>query len=312
MEQPTTSSAPKFAFLYLLSLFTLLLSSISVGMIIFQIINKYIFDALEPFNVYSQEPLKFAISALIIATPIFLFSMRQIQRSLFKGTLAKESPVRRWLSYFVLLVSAVVMIFWIIMTINDFLSGGLSLKVGLKTLTVLAIAAGIFSFYFYDIRRQELVNKKDKIVAAYGYIVLAVIAITFTASLFIVESPRETRNRKLDEATLSNFSTINSALNEYYSKNGKLPDTLETLKAEANYLVSSNLIDPTTKEQYNYKITGDKEYELCATFKSANKDQQQLANEYFKESWSHDTGYQCLSQKITTEKGKTFVPTMAQ
>ncbi|MCX6796349.1 MAG: DUF5671 domain-containing protein, partial [Candidatus Falkowbacteria bacterium] len=203
MEQPTTSSAPKFAFLYLLSLFTLLLTSISVGMIIFQIINKYIFDALEQFNAYSQEPLKFAISALIISTPIFFFTMRQIQRNLFKGVLAKESQVRKWLSYFVLLVSAVVMIFWIITTINEFLSGELTLKAGLKTITVLIIAASIFSFYLYDIRRQELVNKKDKVVAIYGYVTLAVIALTFATSLLIVESPRETRNRRLDEATLN-------------------------------------------------------------------------------------------------------------
>jgi hypothetical protein len=310
MEQPTTSSAPKFAFLYLLSLFTLLLTSISVGMIIFQIINKYIFDALEQFNAYSQEPLKFAISALIISTPIFFFTMRQIQRNLYKGVLAKESQVRKWLSYFVLLVSAVVMIFWIITTINEFLSGELTLKAGLKTITVLIIAASIFSFYLYDIRRQELVNKKDKVVAIYGYVALAAIAITFAASLLIVESPRETRNRRLDEAILNNFTTIDGALNNYYMKKGKLPDSLETLKGEESYLVGSNLVDPTTKAQFDYKVKVDKEYELCANFKSSNKDQQQIPDEYQKERWPHDMGYQCLGQKVTAEKDKNFIPTV--
>jgi hypothetical protein len=303
------SNSPKYAFYYLLSLFTLLFTAISVGIVIFQIINKYIFDALEQYNFqYQQEPLKFAISALIITAPIFFLTMRQIYKSLASGILSKEAGVRKWLSYFVLLVTAVVMIFWIITTINQFLSGELGIKAALKTLTVLAIAASIFSFYFYDIRRKEVVNQKDKIISIYFYASLTVIVAAFIFSLFIVESPTATRNRMLDEVVLNNFSNIDNALNSYYSQYGKLPASLDELLKTGNYLVGSNLVDVSTNKQFDYKVKGDKAYELCATFKASNKDPQASLNAYLKERWSHDAGYQCLSQQISAVKVVAPVP----
>jgi hypothetical protein len=311
MEQVTTqpSNSPKYAFYYLLSLFTLLFTAISVGIVIFQIINKYIFDALEQYNFqYQQEPLKFAISALIITTPIFFLTMRQIYKSLASGILSKEAGVRKWLSYFVLLVTAVVMIFWIITTINQFLSGELGIKAGLKTLTVLAIAASIFSFYFYDIRRKEVVNQKDKIISIYFYASLTVIVAAFIFSLFIVESPTATRNRMLDEVILNNFSNIDGALNSYYSQYGKLPASLDELLKVGNYIVSSNLVDVSTNKQFEYKVKADKSYELCATFKASNKDPQASLNTYLKERWPHDAGNQCINQQITAVKGTISVP----
>lgn len=310
--EPTTiqpNNSPKYAFLYLLSLFTLLFVAISVGMVIFQIINKYIFDALESYNFqYNQELLKFAISALIITAPIFFFTMRQIYKSLTSGVLSKDSGVRKWLSYFVLLVSAIVMIFWIITTVNQFLSGELGVKAGLKTLTVLAIAASIFSFYLYDIRRKEVVSVKDKVINIYFYVSLTVVIATFVFSLFIVESPTATRNRLLDEAILNNFSSVDSALNSYYAQYGKLPAVLDELSKVDKYLISSNLVDASTNKQFEYKIKGDKTYELCATFKASNKNQQSSTNKYLNERWPHDAGYQCVSQQITTVKGVPATP----
>jgi len=61
----------------------------------------------------------------------------------------KESGIRKWLTYFILLVSAVVMIGWLIGTISSFLNGELSLKFILKSLTSILISALIFSFYLY-------------------------------------------------------------------------------------------------------------------------------------------------------------------
>ena len=60
-------------------------------------------------------------------------------------------------------------------------------------------------------------------------------------------------------------------------------------------------------KQFEYKVKGDKAYELCATFKASNKDKQSSNNQNQQEHWSHDAGYQCISQQITTVKG--IVPT---
>ncbi len=302
MEQKSNSA--KFSFYYLLSLVALLFVSISVGMIIFETINKYIADALDQYSgQFSQEILKFAISALIIAAPIFFVTMRQIYKNIYSGTLDKESGVRKWLTYFVLLVSAVVMIFWLIMTINNYLNGELTTKAVLKTLTVLAIAASIFGFYLYDIRRSEVINVKDKVVLIYAYTALVVVVGIFIWSLFIVESPTATRNRIHDNNILGNFESINSAINDYYYKYKKLPVDLATLKSASMYLTDNNFQDSATKKVFDYKLKGSNEFELCATFLSSNKEQKSMEGNLFKDRWPHDAGYQCLSHKVTDIKG---------
>ena len=301
MEQKTNSA--KFSFYYLLSLVSLLFVSISSGMIIFETINKYIVDTLDQFSgQFSQEILKFAISSLIIAAPIFFITMRQIYKSIYSGALDKESGVRKWLTYFVLLVSAVVMIFWLIMTINSYLNGELTTKAILKTLTVLTIAASIFGFYLYDIRRSEVMNVKDKVVTIYAYTTLTIVIGLFIWSLFIVESPTATRNRIHDNNVLGNFETINIAINDYYYKYKKLPADLVSLKDVSAYLNDNNLQDQATKKMFDYKVKGDNEFELCATFLSSNKNQQIMENYLYKDRWQHDAGYQCLSQKATDLK----------
>lgn len=295
---PQKNSA-KFAFFYLLSLVGLLFVSLSTGMIIFQIINKYIVDVIDTSNYFSSSDLKFAISALIISAPVFYLTMKQIYKNLYSGELEKDSGIRKWLSYFVLLVSSVVMIGWLIATLNNFFDGELTTKFILKALTALSIAATIFSFYFYDIKREQTAEVKDKVIKIYFYASLLVIIISFIASLFVVESPTQTRNRKFDVVIINDFYAIDSALNSYYADKGKLPESLQELQAETIYLQDDVLKDSATNQFYKYQVIEDKKYELCATFKSANKNTNPNDFEsYADPRWLHEAGYQCIKNKI--------------
>ncbi len=295
----TNNNAAKFDFFYMLSLVALIFMAVSVGMIIFQIINKNIIDVLNQFRGrYSPDQLKFAISALIISTPIFYLTARQIYKNLFSGALKKDSGVRKWLTYFVLFVSSVVMLGWLIAVINSFLDGELTTKFILKAITAIGIAAGIFTFYLYDIRREQVTGKKDKTIQMYFYGSLAVIIAVFVASLFFVESPTETRNRKLDDVILENFDRIDGAIYTYYQDNKTLPESLEEIKAEFTYINDENLKDPVTEEKFEYKIIDDKKYELCATFRTSNQDEEETGYSPYKEFWPHDIGHQCLKQRV--------------
>ncbi|RLC38639.1 hypothetical protein DRH27_01780 [Candidatus Falkowbacteria bacterium] len=300
METQTnqTNNAAKFAFFYMLSLVALIFMALSTGMIIFQIINKHIADILNEYSGrYSDNAMKFAISALVISAPIFFFTMWQICKSLFSGVLEKDSGVRRWLTYFILLVSSVVMIGWLIATLNGFLNGELSTKFLLKAITAIGIAAAIFTFYFYDIKRDEVKEKKDKVVNIYFYASLVIVVAVFAASLFTVESPTETRSRKFDNMILDNFSQIDSAINEYYRGNEKLPENLEILKEEYSYIDEKDTKDPVSGEQYGYNKLEDDKYELCAIFRTSNKNDN-TADYNYKEQWPHDAGEQCLSKRV--------------
>lgn len=82
---------------------------------------------------YSNDgQLKFAIASLIIATPIFYIISNLINRGLKKGELDKESWIRRWLTYFILLVSSIVLLGVFISVILNFLNGELTSRSILK------------------------------------------------------------------------------------------------------------------------------------------------------------------------------------
>lgn len=297
----TENNAAKFAFYYMLSLIALIFAALSAGMIIFQIINKNIADVIiQRASDFSPDQLKFAISALIISAPIFYITTWQICKNLFTGAFDKDSGVRRWLTYFVLLISSVVMLGWLIAIVNNFLDGELTVKFILKALTAIGIAAGIFTFYYYDIKRDKVAGEKDKIIRIYFYSSLAVVVIVFISGLFIVESPQKTRDRKMDNAVLENFEDIDRAIGTYYSDNEKLPDDLEKIKSEFSYISDKDLENSATGEKYDYKIKRENIYELCATFKISNEDSEDY-DDYF-DRWPHDAGYQCLSQRVSKTK----------
>jgi len=143
----------------MLSLVALVFTSLSVGMVTFQIINRYIPDSIGRFGEgFSSDILRFAIAALIVATPLFFLISRQIYKNLFKGILAKEAGVRKWLTYFILLISSLIILGWLIGLINNYLGGELTLKFILKAIAAVIISAIAFTFYLYD-STLSLVNE---------------------------------------------------------------------------------------------------------------------------------------------------------
>jgi len=303
------NNAAKYAFFYMLSLVALIFMALSAGMIIFQIINKNIVDALNQYQgQFSSSILKFAISAILISTPIYYLTTWQIFKNLFSGNLGKDSGIRKWLTYFILFIASVVMLGWLIGTINSFLDGELTTKFILKSITAILISASIFTFYFYDIRRDS-VDKKNRFIQIYFYASLAIVVAIFISSLFVVDSPTETRNKKFDNLILDSFNNIDGAINGYYQENEELPANLNELREEYSYLSEDSLRDPVSKVQFDYRVTADDAYELCATFKTSNKNENLMEFSYNKDRWSHDAGYQCLSQKVHAEgNGKDFIP----
>ncbi len=275
--------------------------SLSTGIIVFQIINKNIIDALQSFRgSYSSDALKFAISALIISAPVYYIAAAQINKNLFKGLLDKDSGVRKWLTYFILLVSSVVMLGWLISTIYSFLDGELTVRFILKAATAIIIATIVFTYYLYDIKRENVIGVKDKIIKIYFYGSLVIVIAALVSAIVFVESPKETRNIKSDNNILKKFNRIDSAINEYYRAEKSLPDGAESLLNGKFYLSEDALRNGATKKKFDYKITGERTYELCADFLTSNKDRESDYRYRYYDGgrWKHDAGYQCLGQEV--------------
>lgn len=287
----------KFSFFYLLSLVGLIFTALGVGMIIFQIINKKIIDAVRIYpGGFDAGVLKFAISAIIIAAPVYFILTWLINKNLLNGNLGKDSQARKGMTYFILFISSVVMIGWFIAVIYNFLDGELTAKFVLKAVTAIIIAATVFSFYFYDIKRENVKDAKNIIIKSYYFGSIAVVFAALVAGLFFVDSPRLTRDRKEDLATMDRFSRIESAIAQYYSEKQKLPDSLDELIEGVGMVSKQDLVNPVSHEEIGYKIINKEFYELCATFKTSNKEDYRI--DYYQSKWKHDAGYKCLGQKV--------------
>lgn len=289
----------KYAFYYLLSLVALIFLGLSVGMIAFGIINQTIPDALNNY-LGSDGQLKFAISAILIAAPIYYWLSWLISRGLRRNELDKESGLRRWLTYFILLVSSVIILGEFISVINNLLSGELGGRFVLKALVVLFISGTVFVYYFYDMKR-EVKAEPSKANRVFFFASLAVVLATFIAAWFFVESPQIARARRLDQALVGNIYSLESVINNYYTSAKKLPENLAELQADQSiYLDSQILSDPETKAPIEYKKTAADAFELCATFRldsSTGKDGSS-APYYAGDNKNHRAGYQCLKGNL--------------
>lgn len=294
----TTTNSPKFSFYYLLSLVGLIFMTLSSGMILFQLINKFVPDTLVPGSSVDMSALKFAISAIIIAAPLYYILSWQILKSLVSGELDPDSAIRRWLHYFVMLVTAVVVFGWFVSTVLDFFNGDLSLKIGLKSLAAILIAGSVFSYYFYSVRSNEAFNQKGRAIKIYFYSSMIFVIALFVASLFIVDSPAKTRKLRQDSAIISNLFSVKSQIDFYYQANSKLPTDLNSLLGDVYHLQPETIQNIVTKKNFDYKVISKDTYELCTDFQFSNKAVDNNYNySYGKEEWPHDAGYQCIKQK---------------
>lgn len=282
---------PKYAFYYFLSLISLIFLAISSVLIIFEIIDRSVIDALSN-NFSNQNTLRFGISAILISAPIFFLSVNLINKGLKKKEIEKDSSLRNWLTYFILFVSAVIILGSLIGIINSFLSGEITLKFVLQMITVVIISALIFSFYLYDIKRENI-SGGDRVIRIFFISTLSLVVAIFVSSWFFVESPKVARDRKADNQVMQNISIIESYVNEYYEENEVLPENLDNLDS-VRYSESV--------EGVEYNKLGDKEFELCADFKTDSYESQRSATYYpGKNSRAYTKGWNCFEGNLWIE-----------
>ncbi len=147
------------AFLYLVLFMTLYISAISLGTILFQLVN-YLLPETTAYvygsnTYYSVEAVRSATASLIIAFPVFLGVSTLLRRAIARDPEKRGSKIRKWLTYITLFIAAGVIIVDLITLVNALLSGDLVLRFFLKVLIVLVIAATIFGYYLWDLRKEE-------------------------------------------------------------------------------------------------------------------------------------------------------------
>jgi len=131
------------------------------------------------------------------------------------------------------------------------------------------------------------------------WIIIGVVVLAVLYGILLAGSPQAQRSLQSDQIKVSNLQQISFALDEYWARNQKLPETLEELQDSRYYFVES-ITDPITKEPYEYQVLGEKQYELCAIFDLASIDSGARLRFPSKMSkvWEHGIGRTCFELEI--------------
>ncbi len=158
VPRPRASLSAREAFVYLLLFSTLYFFSWNLGSLLFKLIEHALPDAADArWQVLQLGPsIRWSISALVIAFPLFAFLSHRVSVDVVRNPIKRLSPVRRWLTYLTLFVAASVLVGDLTTLVYNLLGGELSLRFGLKVLTVALIAGTVFGWYLWDLRREEV------------------------------------------------------------------------------------------------------------------------------------------------------------
>lgn len=303
-DQIKKSVSPRDVFLHILTIVTLYMSAGSFIALLFQYINKLIPDLLTQGAV-SLGALRFAISSLLIVFPVFIGISWLLNKGYIQDIAKRESKIRKWLIYFTLFATALIVIGDLVKILYEFLGGGITLRFILKALSFILVAGTIFGYYLWDVRKKEPLKSPKFFVR----MLCGTVAVAAIGGFFLIGSPKEARLLRFDEQRVMDLQNIQWQVVNFWQSKGRLPESLANLQDPIAGFSAS--VDPETKDSYEYQMKAETIFELCAVFSrpSSARDQQQIlkAVSYFPapfsqdQNWAHEAGRACFERTIDKE-----------
>ncbi len=151
----------KDIFVYLVVFITLTMTSFAIGAILFKFTDFMFRNSLTRAS-YSYIDISWAISQLIVAFPIFASLSWFVSNDLINHPEKRESLIRKMMIYLILLITSITGIVDLTSVLTTFFKGELTLHSFLNAAVVFAIVSLIFSYYFNEIKQDELLIKGKK------------------------------------------------------------------------------------------------------------------------------------------------------
>jgi hypothetical protein len=156
VPKPRPDLSPRDAFVYLVIFSTLGIAAFHFGALVFELINRVFPDTVFDSNAErSADAVRRAIASLIVTFPIYLILSATVAREIRFDPTKAASKIRKWLTYITLFLAASVLIGDATTVLYSLLGGELSVRFGLKALTVGVIAGLIFGYYLWDLREEK-------------------------------------------------------------------------------------------------------------------------------------------------------------
>ena len=282
VPRPRVSVSAREAFLYLLTFILLAIAAGHFGALAFILIelaNPEPNASLRAFSA-AEGGIRWAVSALAVAWPLFLFVSARTDQARKKNPQMQRSGVRRWLTYIALVITAGVLVGDLITVVFNFLSGDLTSKLLLKATVVAVIAGAIFIHYGRNAERSG--DTRD--VFGLGLAGASTLAIIGAAvfGILAIDSPSDARARRVDDATLVKITAIAGAIDCHWQVNATLPADIPALQsayaAEKLDVIEeppircfiSEFAGRENMDAIRYVRGAGASYQLCGTFERAS------------------------------------------
>ena len=326
-------------FLYLGIFISLVTSVTNILEIIFTAVDKRFVDLItnQYISDINNDSMRMAIASLCVMFPVYVVLSWYTSRDIAKFAVKKDILVRKVVIYVALFVTMLTLVGTLVSTIYTYLGGELSIRFGLKAVSVCVVALAVFGYYYYCLKRDY--SKKTFVPLYIGAGSSVFVLLSLIWSVSVVGTPSEMRAKRIDATRLADISRLQQEILNRFNMVEKIPvDLSELNNAFQGYSVP---VDPVTKIAYGYKVvqqpvlkmnytTNKKElsspaiFELCATFdiaRSVNNrgqvtepvgvatggfDSLYSATNYYYEGdqtpfWNHGVGETCFKRIISAE-----------
>ncbi|MGA7921451.1 MAG: DUF5671 domain-containing protein [Candidatus Acidiferrales bacterium] len=303
-RREAAATAAKDAFFYLLVFSTLATWTIGLGSLAFTLIDQWLPDTLfaPPYNnqAYETYSIAAALSSIIVAFPIFLLVSRAVIREGRSHPQKLNSPVRKWLTYMVLVIAAGVLIGDLIAALTYLLRGEITPRFLAKAFVILVLSGGVFYYYFGGLRKSEgqqtsgWLGRDARMAVVSGLCVIVMVILGFWA----IGAPKNQRTLRADAKRVQDLYQVSGQIRIHWnSRAHTLPESVSQLPGVA-------LVDPITRTPYDYQVKDGSRYELCATFSQPSQQKDATSRPSI---WAHPAGYHCFTLNAAEEADNPYL-----
>ena len=316
---------PRFFFICLGVLVTLITSVSSSLILFFESLNKKFPDVLNSvyyygYNSYDFESMRASLATLIIFFPIFVLLSYLWVRESREDIGYYNLVIRKWMVYLIIFLASLLILIDLVVLVKYFVSGEITSRFIIKVSGTLIVGLIVDSYYILKMKNKNFNNEKFK---RWG-MVLGIVSIVLFLGLIVwsfavMGSPKDQRAWRLDTKRIEDLQNIQWQIISYWQQKEKLPEKLTDL---SNPISSYYLpVDPESEQGkvYEYMPKENLTFELCATF---TRDMQKGWNESgvaipmykgvsevavssapyvgggVNESWDHKEGRTCFARTI--------------
>lgn len=295
---------PRDVFLYLLSIIALVTVAVAFGILLYQYIDLKYPDLLTDGSYWSKtstlSSVRNSMAVLIVVFPVFIWVSWFLRKDMAKHSEKRDLKIRRWLLYLTLFAAGLVIIGDLVALLLNFLNGELTIRFALKVVTVLFIASSVLAHY-----SSELRDKPFSWMGIFDKVLIVLVGASIVAGFWIAGSPAQQRAIRFDEQRVSDLSTIQYQIIDYWQRKKSLPQSTSDLTNNISGFVAPK--DPESGTDYGYNVKGALSFELCATFATSNSEESFGKNRavpapiYYDSTpsnWAHDQGMTCFERTI--------------